>query len=227
MSTYLTLFEKINKINKDHIISFGFPRSGTTLFWNILKDILEDKIVIKTHIMRNNFSNNKKIVIYRDIRNSLVSMMRTMVYDTDENNKINLSDFKPFELQFDSYIDNLIKLIMNNKNITYIKYEDFINNHNILYDSLESEFNIKISINKRQEISDKYSIKNVKKIYNNNVEGNNFDKCDDNTLIHNNHISNVVDNSTNKLYKIYLSEELIKYFNLKYGGILKYFEYEL
>lgn len=227
MSTYLTQFEKINKINKDHIISFGFPRSGTTLFWNILKDILEDKIVIKTHIMRNNFSNNKKIVIYRDIRNSLVSMMRTMVYDTDENNKINLSDFKSFELQFDSYIDNLIKLIMNNKNITYIKYEDFINNHNILYDSLESEFNIKISINKRQEISDKYSIKNVKKIYNNNVEGNNFANCDDNTQIHNNHISNVVDNSNNELYKIYLSKELIKYINLKYGGILKYFEYEL
>ena len=176
--------------------------------------------------MRNNFSNNKKFVIYRD-RNSLVSMMRTMVYDTNENNKINLSDFKSFELTFDSYIDNVIKLIINNKNITYIKYEDFINNHNILYDSLESEFNIKISVNKRQQISDKYSIKNVKKIYYNNVEGNNFKNYDNNTQIHNNHISNAVDNSNNELYKIYLSEELIKYINLKYGGILKYFEYEL
>jgi len=202
MSTYILDFDKINKINKNHIISFGFPRSGSTLFWNILKDILEDKIGIKTHIMRNNFSNNKKFVIYRDIRNSLVSMMRTMVYDTDENNKINLSDFKSFELTFDSYIDNLIKLIMNNKNVTYVKYEDFINNHNILYDSLESEFNIKISVNKRQEISDKYSIKNVKKIYYNNVEGNNFKNYDNNTQIHNNHISNVGDNSNNELYKI-------------------------
>ena len=227
MSNYIIDFEKKNKIDKNHVISFGFPRSGTTLFWNILKDILEDKIVIKTHIMRNNFSNNKKIVIYRDIRNSLVSMMRTMVYDSNENNKINLSDFKSFELQFDSYIDNLIKLIMNNKNVTYVKYEDFINNHNILYDLLESEFNIKISINKRQEISDRYSVKNVKKFYNNNVEGNTFREWDDDTQIHNKHISNVVDNSNNKLYKIYLSEELIKYINLKYGGILKYFEYEL
>ena len=48
--------------------------------------------------------------------------MRTMVYDTNEIIKLICQILNLLNL-FDSYIDNVIKLIINNKNITYIKYE--------------------------------------------------------------------------------------------------------
>jgi hypothetical protein len=186
----------------------------------MIKDALPNHVVIKTHMMRESFSNNVKIMISRDIRNSLVSMMRTMVYDTDINSTlIKLVDFKKIQFKFDVQIEHLIKILMMKNNLHVIKYEEFINNHDLLYNKLEDIFDIKIDKEERNEISLKYSQTNVKKILS-NLKGDNFKIYDETTHLHNNHISNSDDNSNDELYKTYLSEELIEYINLKYGAIL-------
>ena len=80
-------------INKDnYIISYGFPRSGSTLLWNILKDVLKNKVIVKTHQYNSLMKNMLIIGSYRDIRDSLLSYWKV-------NTKKEIIPMQPFSDQ--------------------------------------------------------------------------------------------------------------------------------
>ena len=164
----------MNKNNKN-IIQFSPIRSGSTLVFNILKEIFVD--VKKVHNL--NFNNNKNYVVtVRHPYNSIISSIIRLNEDINEKNLINhINEYKKNG-------GNDILKYDNQKNICLIKYEIFVDDYSFIINSIRNHFNIEI------ENSDilirKFSIDNVTKIMN---KYDSFHQYDKRTHIHGNHIS--------------------------------------
>jgi len=66
------------------------------------------------------------------------------------------------------------------------KFEDFYNNFNYIFDCLNDIFSVKIMIEKRKSLQEKYSIENVMKKVS---KLNNFSETDEHNMFHGQHIS--------------------------------------
>lgn len=171
-------------------ISVNSPvRCGSTLIYNIVKEFFPD--VIKSHA--NKFKSNppnRKIFYSNDINNKVI-----FVYRHPYDSIISISQCNKLDLNI--YLDKCIKEYINSikpfietyksNHILKLKYENFHNNYKYIYDKLEKYFDIKINKKKRIEINNKFSIQNVQQIM---VKYNTFNKHDQETQIHGNHISN-------------------------------------
>lgn len=163
------------KLNKK-IIQFGPSRTGTTLIWQILNSIFHDVKKIHNYVKCDDCY---RVVTYRDFRDSLLSVMRINEHDINVDNLT--KDYNSF------YKKHLICLnnYKSDNNVLFLKYELFYNDYNYVYDEIEKYFNITISIEKRNEISNNVSLKKNKKTSDDLKEFKYFDK---DTLIHGNHI---------------------------------------
>ncbi len=212
-----------SNINKDnYIISYGFPRSGSTLLWNILKDVLKTKVIVKSHHYNYLMKNMLIIGSYRDIRDSLLSYWKV----NTRREIMSLEDFKDTKLEkhWDKLIYTLIKLksmSQKNNNVYLIKYEVFYNDFDKIFDLIEEVFELKIPNKTKDEIKIKYSLNNVKKLIE-KKKLNTFKQVDKNTKFHGNHINNgSIDD-----YKLYMKKELQEYLYKKYQNKLKILGYE-
>jgi hypothetical protein len=220
---------KLIDINANDAITFGIPRSGTTLFWNIIKDVLNEYNinVIKTHTFEEQFKENKCFIIVRDIRDALISQFRVYVNDSSEPKLITLEEFLKYENEFNEHFKHLIPFLQCNQHYVF-KYEEFIHNHNKLYNQLEILYDISIPINVRTSISEKYKENNVKNIIKNinsidEKEISVFEKTyDKQTEFHAMHIFN---SSGKSMYDKYMDPKLVEYINYKYSDYLKQFSY--
>lgn len=117
------------------IIQFSPGRSGSTLIWNILKEFYPN--VLKVHNLR--YSPNAKFIsTIRDPRDILKS--RLLIYEkpiTHENIDIEINLMIKHGLQ-----DLLI--IKGKTNVLVLKYENFWNNYDYIFDHLEQFLNINI-----------------------------------------------------------------------------------
>lgn len=162
-----------------NIVQFSPGRSGSTLVWNILKELFENENIHKCHRIK--YDVNQKIVsTVRDPRDILAS--RLLIGNNEINEVIikkNLDEMKRYGF------DDLIK-IKNKSNVLILKYELFYNNYDYIFDELEQFFGITISLEKRNEIKQKFEIKEVMKI---SSKLGSFKKYDKDTHIHGKHIS--------------------------------------
>jgi hypothetical protein len=147
----------------DKIIQFSIPRSGSTFVTQILKDLLPKIKIMKVHNCVKE-RGVKVVVTIRDFRDVLTSNWRVMnnitfkeLSDgrkpTDEEIKIEIN-------RTIFFIEELHKMIdYYGDQMTILKYKNFYKNHDYLYDRLEGYLAINISIELRQELSEKYGIK--------------------------------------------------------------------
>ena len=192
------------------IIQFGMIRSGSTLIYNILKDLFPDSKINKTH----NYSKNWKdtffkvpiICTYRDPLDIICSSIKR----NDQLASREIIDHHIEELKRYGF-DDFIKLEENYKNKLNLKYENFYNNFNFIFGELEEFFNIKISSELRSEIESKLSIQKVKEKI---KEFKTFNEFDKNSHWHGNHISD--NDGRIKSYLNYFSEDDIKYLKFIY-----------
>lgn len=185
------------------IIQFSPIRSGSTLVYNILRESMPNKHILKRHKLEENQIKKHKIVAtYRHPIDCLASSFKRYglkVNETNMSNQIN-------ELK-ENGLDDLCK-VFEEKQILKLKYEEFYNNYDHIFNNLEIYFNIKILENKRKEIKDRY---NINKIISKTKHYKSFNEFDKKSQLHGNHVSN--SKGAPNSYVDFFSENEIDYIN--------------
>ncbi len=81
---------------------------------------------------------------------------------------------------------NDITKVKDRGNVRVLRYESFVNNYDVIFDTLEEFMGLKVDQVTRENINAKFNRDGVRKIM---AEKKNFAEWDDKTLIHGDHIS--------------------------------------
>ena len=159
---------------------FSPIRTGSTLIYNILKELLPHNIQkIHTYI------HNKNDTYFCTIRHPYNSVISLILCEKKEINKKNLLRSISVYLQQGGK-DIIQKNFINNENILKLKYEEFNNNIPFIIEEISKFLKIEVSEEKIKELTNKYNKENVKKITNKYSDFSGY--CKD-THFHGNHIS--------------------------------------
>ena len=208
--------KKIDRLTPKTIIQFAPPRSGTTLVYNILKDIFPDRSIETYHYYRNKDKKFSTVVTYRNPLDSIASsILRYKKKPTNDVIKQHISEFEKNGIW-------TVCEIRDNKNVLMLKYEDFVNNFDYIYNKLEIFFNVNISNDKRNLITKNYNIEAVEKI---TSYMKSYGEQDKKTLFHGDHIN--INKGKPDFYKQFLSTEQISYLKNIYKDYLLIFDYKI
>ena len=138
---------KIHRLKGTTIIQFGHPRSGTTLVYNLLKDIFPNRFVETRHYYRKKDRKFPTVVTYRNPLDAITSQL--LVYQRSEKKGL-LKDQEKLIITRET-LDSIIKIfekngiwevikIQNNQNVLMLKYEDFVNDFDIIFNAVENFF---------------------------------------------------------------------------------------
>jgi hypothetical protein len=178
------------------IINFSPIRTGSTLVYNILKELGYN--CQKTHRYYYNVD-CYYIITIRHPYNSIISTCLSL--DLELNSK-NITE------TIDTYIKNGGQDILDNNfnkpKHAVLYYERFFKNNEEIYNVIEKLFEKKHNIEDKEKINKKFSLENIKKTIS---QFKNFSDYDKDTHLHGNHIS--IYNGETDYIKI-LSEEQIK-----------------
>jgi len=208
------------------------PRSGGTFVWQVLHK------VIPVHNTGHSFiETNRPIIInYRDARDILTSYLRIHFGKYDENR--NLIYEPPTKEQIDSKLETIRsnfktlyqyrKFYGERKNILWLKYEDYIDDINILFNSIESFMGICIPPERRAEVKRETNKTVNKKIANKVIHWRTdarieFDHYDASTRIHIHHIYD----GDYKGWRNYIPKEFHNYINIELKKELIDWEYKI
>ena len=204
------------------IVQYGIERTGTTLIWQILKDLFDNSIK-KTHDYIRLKEEDRAVVTYRDFRDVVVSLWRAQ-----SNNKGNIvipkkdlymrknlgkhqlkSLDKPVLDLILTYVLSGITTLNKYKSdyadkVLFLKYEKFYTNYEYIYDNLESFFKIKIPYDKRTELSKRHNFMVNKNIADKMAH---FGEYEPESGIHGDHMHKGLPGT----YKEFLSKELEEY----------------
>ena len=208
------LKSKIHRLTGNTIIQFGPPRSGTTLIYNILKDLFPNRSVETRHYYRNNDRKFQTVVTYRNPLDSIVSsILRYKLKPTDE--VIN-QQIKEFE---ENGIWTVLE-IKDKKNILMLKYEDFVNNYEVIFNKLENFFKINIPKNTRNLITERYNIKAVEKIVS---KMKSYKEINEQNLFHGEHIN--INKGQPNFHMKFLKKNQILHLKSVYKNFIDIFDY--
>lgn len=213
----------------------GVGRTGSTLLWLIVRDLIntfkvipgveiKDKRSVSVHSYSSIPLNTTCLVSYRDPRNTLLSRIRiTKNLKTINTGLITKEDVLR-ELEENSTFTKQLREIHQlckefKDRVLLIKYESFHNNFDYLIDLLEQRFNIKVNKSVRQELKDRYSKDSIIKIQSTH---DSFNKYDRETHIHGFHVSK----STVRWQEL-IPIELHSLVNSKLKPFILFYGYEL
>ncbi|MFZ5563940.1 MAG: sulfotransferase domain-containing protein [Thermodesulfobacteriota bacterium] len=197
------------------IIQFSPPRSGSTLVFNILREVLPGRKIEKTHNYNPKFSRHKVVVTFRHPLDSIASGIQR--YGRTPSGKEIEVQIKEFS---DGGIWDVLK-IRHNPNVLMLKYEKFYNNFDYVFDNLETFLSIEINRETRKQILDKYNIEAVSERV---QQFDGFQHFDAVTHWHGNHISPYKGGTD--YYKKFFSQEQVDYLKKVYREFLVAFDYE-
>lgn len=208
------------------------PRSGGTLVWQVLHRL----IVIHNTGHEFIVTDRPIIINYRDPRDIVTSYLRIHYGKYDENK--NLIYVSPTKEQIDTMVNTVQnnfrtlykyrKFYTSKKDILWLKYEDYIDDINILIDKIEEFMRmLKIPPERRAEIKRETSISINKAIANKVTRWRidakcDFDHYDKSTRIHMYHIYN----GQYKGWKNYIPKKFHKYTNIELEQELKDWGYQ-
>lgn len=198
------------------LVQFSPPRSGSTLVYNIMREIYPTKKIFKVHTLRAMCNELSVVVTYRHPLDCIASSI--IRYKREPNQEELERQIKIFDEQG---FKNLIN-IKDKSNFLMLKYEKYVDDYNYIYDRLEIFFNITIDKKKRESITSKYNIKSVEKMI--SESGDSFSDCDKKTKLHGNHISKY--KGASNYYEDFFSIEQIKFLKDYYSDILDTFDYD-
>lgn len=163
-----------------HILQFSPPRSGSTLVYNILRELFPRHRIEKCHTLYGRNLASPIVATYRnpvDIVASLLLVSNSSMTDANIREQCIL-------LNTQGIWDLLT--IRNRSNLLLLRYEDFVDNFDVLFNGIENYFQIEIPHEKRKELSAKYNRKSVQAIA---ERYDDFSQYDSNTQFHGRHIS--------------------------------------
>ena len=184
-------------------IFIGGPiRSGTTLVFNIINEIIENLNlnieVIKGHRwdIEHQNKNSLYIVCCRNPYDSMISFLE--IYDLPYN----INNFKKACIE----IEKGVKWALDNiseTNFLFLNYNKFTNNYTYIFDFFEKKTDIKVTLELYNKIFHKFNINNVKKSIS---KFKSFQEYDTKNHFHGKHISKF---NGNTKYKNILDSETI------------------
>lgn len=170
-----------------NIIQYGLGRTGSTLIYRILKEIVGD--VQKAHPpFTNKYGESKLIVSVRHPIDSFLSYVRVNEFPSSETDVIKISaqhinNHLPIRLRQEN---ELITLYNTHKDkALFLKYEFFLDDFDFIFDKLENYLQVKLDSAKRQMIYKKCNLLSAKKIQKGLKSFAEYDKL---SQIHGNHI---------------------------------------
>lgn len=199
------LLKKILTITGRKIIQFSPQRSGSTLVFNILKDLFPTWHIDKKHNYNIDDKNFPTVTTYRHPYDCIGSLiLKDQVLPTNA-----IIEEKIFLFRKDGWNDFLNQF--GSSKILFLRYEDFCSDMDYMLNSIEGYFNININYDKRSELKDKYKISYIKDSL---AKFKNFNEYDEQTHFHGNHISKYlgVPNYYKKLFTKNQLKILDKYF---------------
>jgi len=202
---YLRRLERNKPDSISTVISYGIQRSGSTLIYQALKQVFPQANVIKTHdfIYHKDY---KVVATYRDFRDVLISMWRTLLSKGTKENiakvirltEPDISSKQDFSSMTNEEVverANWIKCHLSEvldkykevdqHNVLWMQYELFYNNFDYIFSRLSSFFQICIDEGKKNKIKEDCSIEaNRRRAY----KLKDFSEYDPLTHIHGHHI---------------------------------------
>jgi hypothetical protein len=165
---------------KNQIIQFGIPRSGSTLVFNVLREIFPDKRLKKTHSLSSKDLKYPIIASYRHPLDVMASLLQC------QNLKVNDAEIK--KQLFLLYKNGILDILefKDRPNVLLLRYERFSNDFDYLFSEIEKFFEIQIPGQLRASLQSTYNIHNVKTSINSDLD---FSYHDKKTLLHGRHIS--------------------------------------
>jgi len=217
--------EGLNSLKEfDKIILCTVPRTGSTLIYRILKELYKDMVIEKGHSFEKYFDHNGPFVLtYRDPIDVFCSFWRidSILGNWQENV---ISDWEVVRIcarvvfefkRFNVFVQKQV-VLKNNPNLLFLKYEDFWDDYDVIYDKLSSFFDIKITPRRRKELTNKCSIKSVLEIQKNFDD---FLDVDEKSGIHGDHVGFPEPNEWWNKKKHDLSSVVIGYIESKLNDI--------
>lgn len=203
------LRKKINSLLGQTIIQFSPIRSGSTLVFNILKDVFPEKNIKKNHHCRPNDLKFPVVVTYRHPLDCIASSI--MCHGLELNDEILENKMKEFNKNgFDDLVD-----LTCYQNVLMLKYEDFRYDFEVIFQGIEKYFNVNIPIELRKDLITKYSIEVVEEYVKDKKSFNEYDKT---TLWHGNHISKYKGDCF--YYKYFFNDQQVEYLTNIYKKFL-------
>lgn len=165
-----------------NIIQFSPVRSGSTLVYNLMMESLPGKTIFKRHHCTwKDCYRNKVVVTFRNPIDIIASsILRYRDEPTDQNILKHIAELRSFGL------DDLMR-IFDHPKILKLRYEDFYNNHDLIFRDLQSYFEIEMEESIIKELKQKYAVNrihdHVAKSY------SDFSQYDKKTHWHGDHVS--------------------------------------
>ena len=168
-------------VNHNPPIVFGVPRSGSTLMFNIMDRLFEDvggvdsqihyfvkknmatvnyELAVNEYLSTIKLSNKKIIATYRDFRNVIISYHK--LYDT-RIQPITVSSLFISRIKQSLECLRILKENIPENEILFLRYENFFNNFDYIFDKLEDFYDYKFSSEKKRWIAKRFDIKNGNK----------------------------------------------------------------
>lgn len=166
--------------HRQHILQFSLPRSGSTLVYNVLRELYPRRRIEKCHTLDRRNLESTIVATYRnpaDIVASLLLVSNSSVTDANIREQSIL-------LNRQGIWDLLA--IRNRSNMLLLRYEDFVDDFDVLFNNIENHFQIRIPPEKRKELSAKYDRKSVQAM---TERYHDFSQYDPETQFHGRHIS--------------------------------------
>ena len=200
--------ENENIDNELHVILFTPPRTGSTLVFNVLTELV--RFTTKTHEIMDLVGSEKTVVCVRDPLDWGASFGRVTrdlsrkdiaegaLLDKDAIDNLILPNIK----KYNSMLDEVCGA---SNNILILQYEHIYKSYETMFNAFESFLDIKISEEKRSFISSSIDIKAVEKIMKKYAS---FSEGDSITGVHGNHIFTGREGS----YKDIITPSLLEYY---------------
>ena len=200
------------------MVQYGPPRSGSTLIYNIMCELFPTKKIFKVHMKRKMCSVLVTVGTYRNPLDSIASSLLRYKIEkpSDEDIKKQIDVFNKSDLK---YIPKMIEM----SNILMLKYENFLNNYDYIFDHFEEFFSIKILTEKRTFLKEKLGMKSVEKKL--KSMDDKFGEMDKNSQLHGNHISKF--KGCSGYYKKIMTEKQISMLLDEFGETMQLLGYEI
>lgn len=166
------------------VIQFGPPRTGSTLVWNAIRVLMPNIHIPKRHALSflqlSPLCRAKIVCTVRDPRDIIVSMLSVAeLSPTKQNIEKTIQQLDP------QGIDDAIR-ILGRKDTLFLRYEDFVNDFDVLFDSLGSFLGAPHNLELRVSFEKKFNLAEISKRSASLEKFENFDPDDQ---IHGRHIS--------------------------------------
>jgi len=197
------------------IIQFSPPRTGSTLVFNVLREIFPGRRIDKSHNYETKFEKYPVVVTYRHPLDAIASsIQRYGRTPTDEEIEKQIKEFE------DNSLWDILS-IRHQSNVLMLKYEEFYKDYDYIFDALEKFFGLTISADKRREITNRYNIEAVDEQVRDYGDFQTYDKV---TQLHGRHISTYKGGVN--YYAEFFSPAQIDYLKKVYAKLLAEFGYD-